>query len=384
MGSALAGSDLTRRRCLSASAGAVGVGLLAGCTGESADSDSGNAADAEGSYTVEMAPVGELGFDAPPERVTTYFPGYVDMCVALGVEDSLIAMAETSRYYDHHYDDLDGVGIDTESLEEIVLDTGIDREIFYELDSDLHLIDPEWLINNSFFGLERSDIEEIRERVAPFFSNTIFRRTDEWHDYPYYTLYEAFEKVARVYQRTSRYQELKAFHDEYVSSIQSRLPPADERPNALLTYGAGDEPESFYPYRLSDRGTNNKQWHDLGISDALADTGIEGLSTSDRGTIDYETMLEIDPDAILVRSDTVRTAAEFETTVLEFMRNHDVASDLTAVQEGRVIRGGPIYQGPINHLFSLEAAARDLFPEVFGDEELFDRTEVANIVTGNE
>ena len=331
-----------------------------------------------------MAPVGELGFDAPPERVTAYFPGYVDMCVALGVENSLIAMAETSRYYDHHYDDLDGVGIDTESLEEIVLDTGIDREIFYELDSDLHLIDPEWLINNSFFGLERSDIEEIGERVAPFFSNTIFRRTDEWHDYPYYTLYEAFEKVARVYQRTSRYQELKAFHDEYVSSIQSRLPPADERPNALLTYGAGDEPESFYPYRLSDRGTNNKQWHDLGISDALADTGIEGLSTSDRGTIDYETMLEIDPDAILVRSDTVRTAAEFETTVLEFMRNHDVASDLTAVQEGRVIRGGPIYQGPINHLFSLEAAARDLFPETFGDEELFDRTEVADIVTGNE
>lgn len=30
-----------------------------------------------------MPPVGELTFESLPERVTTYFPGYADMCVAL-------------------------------------------------------------------------------------------------------------------------------------------------------------------------------------------------------------------------------------------------------------------------------------------------------------
>ena len=73
---------------------------------------------------------------------------------------------------------------------------------------------------------------------------------------------------------------------------------------------------------------------------------------------------------------------EFEGTVLEYMRNHDVASELTAVQEGRVVRGGPIYQGPVQHLFTLEAGAQALYPEEFGGEELFDRDRVAEIVRG--
>jgi len=377
--------------------GAAGAGLLAGCTGnESTDEPGSNETDAGGSaedpagedasadpYAVEMAPVGELSFEGAPDRVTTYFPGYADMCVALGVEDTLVAMGENYRYHDHHYAELDGVDVDTDGLEDIVLDTGIDKEIFYELDSDLHLVDPEWLVNNSFFGLERDDVAEIRDTVAPFFGNTVFRRTDPWHDYRYYTLYETFEKVAQVYGREDRYEALGAFHDEYVAEVQSRLPPVDDRPTALLTYGAGDEPDEFYPYRVSDRGTNNKQWHDLGVEGALAGTGVSGLSTSDRGTVDYETMLEVDPDAILVRSDTVRTADEFADTVLAYMRDHDVASRLTAVQEGRVIRGGPICPGPLIHLFRVAAGARGLYPDEFGaDEELFDRDEVAAIVTG--
>ncbi|WP_418284272.1 ABC transporter substrate-binding protein [Halorubrum sp. DTA46] len=392
---------VTRRGAIRYGGAVAGVGLLAGCVG-STDSDDGSTsdpdgadavesgpseatdADGSGAYSVEMAPVGELTFEEPPERVTTYFPGYADMCVALGVEDSLVAMGENYRFHDHHYDELDGVGVDVDGLEDIVLDTGIDKEIFYQLDSDLHLIDPEWLVNNAFFGLERSDVEEIRDNVAPFFGNAVFRRTDPWHDYRYYTLYETFETVAQVYDRAERYAALESFHDAYVAEIQSRLPPVDDRPTALLTYGAGDEPDTFYPYRVSDRGTNNKQWHDLGVADALADTGIDGLSTSDRGTIDYETMLEVDPDAILVRSDTVRSATEFEDTVLAYMRDHEVASQLTAVQAGRVIRGGPIYQGPLIHLFTLEAGARGLYPDEFGgDGELFDRDEVAAIVRGD-
>jgi iron complex transport system substrate-binding protein len=301
--------------------------------------------------------------------------------VALGHGDTVDSMGVTSRYHTDIYDEIDGASVDKESMTTLVGDSGIDKELFYELDADLHLIDPKWLVNNSFFGLEESDVEELSESVAPFLGNTIFRRTDSWHDYRYYTLYEAFEKVAQVHQEEAKFEAFRTLHDEYVARVQDDLPAEDDRPNALLVFGASDEPEAFSPYRVSDQGTNKKQFHDLGITDALAGTGIEGLSTNDRGQIDYETMLEVDPDAILVRGHETKTEQEFRDTVLAFMESHDVASDLTAVQEGQVFRGGPIYSGPLHHLFLLERYATGFFPETFSGE-LFDRDRVSDIVAG--
>lgn len=377
---------LTRREYV-AYGTVVGGGLLAGCTDDGGEGDSGSAGESEdgetdnsGSHTVSMAPVGEVTFESVPERVVTYFPGYADMCVALGVEDTLVAMAEMGRYYTRYYDEIDGVSVDEEGIEDILGESGIDKEIFYELDADLHLIDPEWLTNNEAFGLDESDVEEIDANIAPFFGNTVFRQTDEWHDYEYYTLYEAFEIVSQVFEEGERYEAFSDLHDEFISGVQERLP--EERPNALLVFGDGEEPETFSPYRLADEGTNKKQFRDLGIEDALSGTGIEGLSTSDRGQIDYETMLDVDPDTLLVRGHEDKSATEFAESVLSFMQEHPVASELTAVEAEQVFRGGPIYQGPIQNLFTTERAARDFFAEEFGEEELFDRDRVAEIVTG--
>jgi iron complex transport system substrate-binding protein len=328
-----------------------------------------------------MAPAGEVAFDAVPESVSQYFPDYADMAVALGHGDTTNSLGLPSRYHTSHYEELDGVSVDTSSITKLNGDSGIDKELFFELESDIHLIDPKWLVNNGFFGLEESDVEEVRENVAPFIGNTIFRRTDEWHDYRYYDLYGAFEKVAEVFQERERYDALKSFHDDYVARVQADLPAADARPNALLTFAAGDEPEAFFPYRVSDQGTNKKQFHDLGLTDALAGTGIEGLSTTDRGQIDYEAMLEVDPDSILVRGHEGKSRAAFEDTVLAFMKQHDTAAELTAVQNDQVFRGGPIYSGPLHHLFLLERYATAYFPDTYSGE-LFDRDEVASIVTG--
>jgi iron complex transport system substrate-binding protein len=335
----------------------------------------------DGSYTVEMAPVGEVRFERPPERVTHYFPDYADMAVALGHGDSVLSMGLPSRFHTSHYDELDGVSVDAGSITKLNGDNGIDKEVFYELDGDLHLIDPRWLVNNSFFGIEESDVAELAENVAPFVGNTIFRRTDEWHTYRYYTLYEAFEKVAQIHREQERFDRLERLHDEFVADIQADLPPADDRPNALLTFASGDEPEAFYPYRVSDRGTNKKHFHDLGIADALAGTGVEGLSTTDRGQIDYETMLEVDPDSILVRGHEDKSRREFEETVLAFMKSHGTASELTAVRNDMVFRGGPIYVGPLHHLFLTERYATLYYPEVYSGE-LFDRGRLAGIVEG--
>ncbi|WP_227132942.1 ABC transporter substrate-binding protein [Halorubellus salinus] len=384
----------TRRDLVKYGTGVLGASLLAGCASQSEPETTGDAPDGESatdsqatttagddSYTVEMAPVGEVEFDAPPEAVTHYFPDYADMAVALGKSDTILSMGLPSRFHTSHYDELVGVSVDTDSITKLNGDSGIDKETFYELDADVHLIDPQWLVNNSFFGLNESDVDELTDNVAPFVGNTVFRRTDGWHDYRYYDLYGAFEKVAQVHQEEETFQALKSLHDEFIADVQAKLPGADSRPNALLTFAAGDEPEAFYPYRVSDQGTNKKHFHDLGLTDALAGTGIEGLSTTDRGQIDYETMLEVDPDSILVRGHEGKSREEFENTVLAFMKDHGTASELTAVQNDMVFRGGPIYSGPLHNLFLTERYAKLYFPDTYSGE-LFDRSRVADIVTG--
>lgn len=391
----------TRRRFLIAG-GAATATALAGCTGssesdaettahdsitegeaESTETTSETATDAEAtdSYSVSMAPVGEVTFDAVPEKWEAYFPGYADMGVALGQADGLSAVGVKPRFYTSYYDELDGVSVDRDDLVELVGDSGIDKEIYYEMDNDVHLTDPQWLVNNSFFGLDEDDVAQITERAGPFIGNAIFRRTDEWHDYRYYTMYEAFEKVAAVFQQRDRYEAFESFHDEFIASVQADLPPADARPTGLLCFAADDQPQEFSPYRITDEGTNKKHFHDLGIGDALAGTGVEGLSESNRGTIDYETLLEVDPELLFLRGHETKTREEFRNTVLAFMKDHNVASQLTAVQNDDVYRGGPIYQGPIQNLFLTERFATLVYSDVYSGE-LFDRDAVADIVTG--
>lgn len=336
-----------------------------------------------GSYSVSMAPVGKVTLESPPKRVAQYFPGYADMAVALGHGDTTTSVGIKSRYHTDYYRQLEGVSVDKQSMTELVTDSGIDKEVFYELNSDLHMIDPQWLINNSAFAFKQADVNELTENVAPFLGNTIFRRTDSWHNYRYYSMYEAFEKVAKVFKQESKYEAFKSFHDKFIGQVKGKLPAASKRPNALLVFGDGDKPEEFSPYRLSDKGTNKKQFHDLGIKDALQGSDVKGLSTTDRGTIDFETMLEVDPQTLLIRGHEDKTAKQFQNTVVAFLKSHSIASQLSAVQNDMVFRGGPIYEGPVQNLFLTERFAKDLYPQTYTKRQLFDRQRVAEIINGN-
>ncbi|WP_459191685.1 ABC transporter substrate-binding protein [Halosimplex sp. J119] len=396
----------TRRDYVKYGGALVGGGILAGCTGdESTETPAGDGGDttaaesrtetptptvagsdsstetggASGSYSVTMEPVGTVEFDAVPESIAPFTADYIDMLVALGHADAVESIWYRGRYKTIHYEELDGVSIDLDGLTQLWAD-GVPKEPFYEMDADLHLIDPhaptEW-----FQAWSQSDLDEIRDNVAPFLGNVIFRRTDDWHDYRYYSLYEAFETVAAIVQERERFEAIRTMHDDLVATVQSRLPAPDDRPNAALVF-AGEEPEEFTPYRLSGNGANKEHFRTLGIADAFAGTGVDGLSTSERGTIDYETMLEVDPDSLLLRyHEEGKTREEFENSVLGYMRDHEIGSQLTAVQEGRVFRGGPIYAGPLHNLFMIERYAKAYFPEEFTEEVLFDRDELARIVT---
>jgi len=374
------GAESQSRRRFLITGGAAASAAIAGCTGASDTGRQSTTIEAtttaeESSYAVSMEPVGEVTFDSVPETWVANNGSWADMGAALGVEPPK-AVWLTSRYHTQYYDGIDGVSVDKSDMVDLSQD-GVSKELFYDLDADVHVIDPNFLTNR-FSGWERTDVDEIRERVGPYFGNSIFSRGYGWHeDYRYYDLYEAFEKLARVFQRTDRYEAFSALHDDFQSSVSDVVPPEGERPAVAITWAGSDEPETFLPYVVSE-GTSFKQWRDLEVRDALAETDVKDFH-SNRGEIDYETLLEIDPDVLLLRGQEAKTAAEFRNTVVSFMEGHDVASSLTAVRNGDVYRGGPLYQGPITNLVLTERAAT----QVYGVEtELFDRQRVADIVAG--
>jgi iron complex transport system substrate-binding protein len=299
------------------------------------------------------------------------------MGVALGVEPPK-GVWLTSRYHTRYYEEIPGVSVDKSGMTSLYSD-GVSKEVFYELDGDLHVIDPNFLLNR-FKGWKQADVDEISEKVAPFFGNSIFSTGYSWHeDYPYLSLYEAFEKLSQVFQRTDRYEAFASLHDEFQSALSSVVPSSkSERPRVAVLWAAGNEPESFSPYLVGD-GTSFKQWRDLKVRDALAETDVKDFHTS-RGSIDYETLLQIDPDVLLLRGHENQTATEFQNTVVSFMKDHGTASALTAVENGDVYRGGPLYQGPITNLVVTERAAR----QVYGvEKDLFDPQRVADVVNGD-
>lgn len=388
---------MRRRRFLKAGSAATLAGLLAGCaspnegsssdtteaptenpTTEAGTTESGGeetTTEAASSYSVSMTPVGDVEFDSVPQDIAVYMPGYADMLVALGHSDAIASVGQKGRFHSHVYDDLDGVDADESELVDLI-EQGISRETLLELDPDLFLVDPNWLTN--VFELSSEDVEFLEERAAPFLGNTIFRRTDAWHDYDYYTLYEAFEKVSQVVQEQERYEAFKSYHDDVVDRVGADVP--SEGPRGALVWGGSNQPTEFSPYHLSGEGANKKSFHDLNVQDAIANSDVEALSESQRSKIDYETLLDLDPEVLFVRGHEAKTPEEFENTVLSFMQNHDTASRITAVENGDVYRGGPIFMGPIQHLFLTERFATELYPESFSGD-LFDRGELASIVT---
>jgi len=372
-GGVLAGCSTETSDTVSESEPNDGDGSASSSNESTADTDSGS--EAEGSYTVTMEPAGAVEFDAVPERWFPYTGDYADMGVALGRADGLAAIGLRSRYGTHYYEELPGVSVDKTALTQLYQE-GTGKEQFYAIDADVHLIDPNFIINR--LGWDQSDVDEIREKVAPFVGNTIFSRVYEWHDYADYSMYEAFEKVAEVFQEQERYAAFESLHDEVQTEVQERLPA--ETPDLAVLFPAGVPPESFYPYLIGG-GTQSKQWRDLGVGDALAANDVTDAQAGG-GTIDYESLLAIDPDALAIRMQGDVSDEQFREQIVSHLESHEIASELTAVQNGRVVYGGMTYQGPIIHLFQLERAARGLYPDEFGDEQLFDRKRVAAIITG--
>ncbi|ELY98732.1 iron ABC transporter substrate-binding protein [Natrialba aegyptia DSM 13077] len=382
-------SERTRREYVKYGGAVVSGGLLAGCTG------TGDEGEREGdgeSYSVTMAPAGEITLERPPENVFTNIVHHADMALALGHGDSINALYSPENFgtlYELFLERLEGVSTEWADLPS---SWNIDKEQLYELESDLHLADPAYM--TIMDSLDRDDIEETGETVAPWFGNTYSDSQREppaaWaDDYEYYTLWEIFEKVAAVFREEKRYQELTAIRTDLLAEIEANLPPETDRPRvARIQTGLSDGDLSISPFALNDPGFEQAHLRPLGAVDAFTD--IEAYSQ-----IDLEALVEADPDVILNTHAMGPTRNFVETK--DFLETDPVAREIPAVENGRIYPMAIRYGGPIAHLFQLEMGAKELYPEQFGEwprydggaypefsesEQLFDRQRIAAIING--
>jgi ABC-type Fe3+-hydroxamate transport system substrate-binding protein len=400
----------TRRDYVRYGGAILGGGLLAGCTGSSgggstredtatetetaADTATETPAEDTG-YSVTMSPVGEVTFEEVPSNVMAYSPQYVDMLVALGHEDALNSIGFDSYVegLQYFFDAFGGAAL-PDDLQQLY-NEGMDKELLYELDSDVHLQDPAWV--TSFDGWSKADTEEIKENVGPWFANRYSREhtqpTEGWRDgYQYYTIWEITERLSQLFREPERFQALKDEYETLYGTIRSNLPPRSERPTVgLVAFWEG----KFSPYKISGPGFGKAHTRPMGARDAFADSD-RTYDENYGASYDFEGMLEIDPDVIL-HNFAVTPFYDWDE-ITETVTTDPVGKELTAVQTDRFYASGQSFQGPIQNLLQLEMTAKQLYPEQFGewprfeegdrypdfaeDEQLFDHQRVADIIDG--
>ncbi|WP_424018234.1 ABC transporter substrate-binding protein [Halorientalis pallida] len=386
------GGEPTRRDTLKYGGALAAGGAMAGCSdlvGQDGENGSGGTPSG-GSYSVTMSPMGTVEFDAVPEEAVVYSNHDADILVSLGQADAITSLGFPENYSAVYYDELPGVSLDTSELTKLYND-GVDKEIFYQLDGDVHHIDPVWL--SSWSSFDDADIEEIESDIAPFFANYHSRTNvapDAASDYQFYTIWELVDRYAQAYQVAERGAKLKAVRDEMLADIRAELPAQAERPEVGVVYYNRDE-DSFWVYHLNAPGFQNAHTRPLGANDALSefDSGPRS-GWADSGKIDMEAMLEVDPDVLLHFADWQNP--DEATEAFFALDDHPVGQQLTAVQNDRLYASGDAFQGPIVNIFQLELTARQLYPDLFGQPpepgntselgQMFDPQRVAAIVKG--
>lgn len=344
----------------------------------------------ESSYTVRMSPVGTIHFATEPSRVVTIDAHYNDMLVALGRVDGLVATGYSANSFDGFYAQLPGphVSVDQSRLTFLYGQSGdaFDKETLYALGADIHHIDPLRLVRSRAWSLE--DVAEIAANVGPFFANR-YSRTWSYpgpEPYEYYPLWELCERVASVYRDVDRIRQLELECEQMLEHIRSRLPAPEDRPSVgLVIYSQG----SFLPFGLSRPGFGTAHYRAIGAMDAFDSIREQTYADADRGArLDMEAMLALNPDILIVPW-AIFQPERYEE--LQSLNKHPLGARLSAVSNERLYPGGSPLQGPIFHIFQIEMAAKQIYPEIFGsyrndqnyppEEMLFSRNRLAEILS---
>jgi ABC-type Fe3+-hydroxamate transport system substrate-binding protein len=415
------GDEPTRRDYLKYGGAVVGGTAIAGCASQSDDATTTEAAstdadtatatatetdeatettEAPESWSATMPPVGTLEFEDAPQALFDSEGFVADIATALGHGDVVEAFSY-EKWPTLFYEELDGVDPSTDFNNSLMSDGAADKEVFYQVDPDLITIDPNLMMG---WELDAADVEEIQENVGPIFGQRArgprpegFYKYGDGESYPYLDLYEQTEIYGQVFQEQERASAIVEANRELVEEVTGRLPPKSERPTvavggywskfwANVIYFEETTPEVVRDGEV--RTYSKKQYRELGVVNAFADAEYGSPFWT---STDAEGLLEADPDVIFL--DNGVADLEWVEEQRKKLRDDPVTSEVSAVKKDRIYPGGTAVQGPIVNMFQTEMAAKQLYPEEFGewrglgetpeDEQLFDRQRISDIVNGD-
>ncbi|WP_336330696.1 ABC transporter substrate-binding protein [Haloarcula sp. CGMCC 1.2071] len=385
----------TRRETIKGGGAVLGGGLLAGCASESPNAEPTETNDTTTSqtkedltpYEVTIEPAGSHTFEEVPETYASIPGAWMDIAMGFGIQPT--AVAAFDRLPLKYYDALPGVEFDADAVQTLgeSAESQYDKEVFYDVDADVHLMDPRML--KKYSGWEDKDLEEIESRVGPILGSLI--RFPFSGREPYYTLYEAFEKAAQLFQRQAQYEAWIDLKKSFYADIESRVPVSGKDAPTVAAFNFGFKPESgnFFAANIDAARNDTRSFRMLGVGNAF-----EGEEYVPFKPIGYEKLLEVDPDYIgMIGYLSYIDDTQFQKTI-KAAQSHETLSELSAVQNENFVRTGGQYMGPIIDLFSTEALAKQLYPEEYGEwpgsihdvpdeEQLFDRQRVADIINDN-
>lgn len=378
----------TRRDYVKYGGAVIGGGLFAGCAGDegsqSPSTTSPTTSEKEGqtatdtSYEVCIPDRYCATFEDVPEKWAAALPVELEMGILLHKVDGFVGMFYPS-YPTSYYDRLD-IDIETDNKVQLLSTAGgspsVDKEVFYEANPDVFLIDPKTL---SWYSQswDDADTEEITTEVAPFIGHHGYYVLSQF-GYEPWPLMDYFEVIAQVFDEGDRYEAFRTFHDRSLEAITERLP--SESPRVAVLSNFDPDEGTVHPFAVENGGWSVKPYKDVGAEDVFADMDLTGQ------TVDYETLIELDPDAI-VFLETLASSG-FEPKGHEEFREEYLAplqdgstSEISAVENERVYPGPTGTIGPLSSILGTEAAAKQLYPETFDSEEqLFDRDRLAELL----
>jgi iron complex transport system substrate-binding protein len=125
-------------------------------------------------YSVTLAPAGNLLLRTPPERFVAHRATEAEIALALGRGDGLVAMfgrpflVDTQRLFYRQIPDFEP---DLSNVRPLPLADRVDDELFYELDADLHMVDPRYPVGQ--WGWAVDDLRTLVQKTGPFVGNFI-------------------------------------------------------------------------------------------------------------------------------------------------------------------------------------------------------------------
>ena len=302
---------VTRRTVLAAGLAGVGGALLAACgtvAVQPAEAQPEPAAEAAyAPVTIENCGV-TITYDQPPQRAVAMAQHATEVMLTLGLQDHMVG---TAYLEDPILPDL----ADAYAKIPVLSDTYPSREVFLAAEPDF--VYGGWVsaFNDEVAG-SRESLMELNIGSYLAHANCLeAKATVE-------DVFADFLNIGKIFGISDRAEAYVAEKRERLAEINAKTQPADPKVKVFV-FDSGDEA----PYTAAGTGIVNALLEAAGGVNIFADVG-GGFAT-----VNWETVIERDPDIIVLHHATWSTAEE----KIEYLKDTEVLAALRAVQEERFV-----------------------------------------------